>query len=220
MSIRSIGLLVLGALTACGHAEVLLPATPAEAVPGQKATATATAAGVSVTVYGAWDGAPSDLWQLVTPLRVTIQNHSGAPLRVHYEQFQLTSASGMQASAMPPFSIQRPGSITPYYPFTGFFVAPMLSPWYPGLTPWAGPFSYDPFYFESYDRWRQPLPSRDMVEKALPVGVLDDEGQVMGYLYFQKVAKGTPQVTFTYDLVDAKSGKDVGKISIPLVPSG
>ncbi len=217
---RTIGIVLFAVAAGCGHVGALKPAVAAQAVPGQKDTAAAEAAGVRVIVYGAWDGTPSDLGDLVTPVRVTVENHSGAPLRVHYEQFQLTSASGLQANAMPPFSIQRPGSVTPYYPYTGFFIAPMFSPWYPGLAPWSGPFNYDPFYYENYYRWQQPLPSRDMLVKALPVGVLDDNGQVTGYLYFQKVAKDTPQVTFSYDLVDAKSGNALGKIGIPLVPAG
>ncbi len=216
---RALGVVLLALGAGCGHAEVLKPAAGAQPVPNEKNAAMAETNGVRLIVDASWNGNPGDLWQIVTPVKVTIENHGSAPVRVEYKQFELAS-SGLRAHAMPPFQIQRPGSVVPYYPMSGFFIARPFAPWYPGLTPWGGPFDWDPFYFDTYYQWRQPLPSRDMITKALPVGVLEPNGRVTGYLYFQKVAPSTPEVVFSYDVVDASSGNGVGKITIPLVPSG
>jgi hypothetical protein len=219
MNFRSSAIIVAALLVGCAHTEVLKPAAGATQIPNENDTAVAESAGVRLVLTGVWKGNPGDLWQVVTPVRVTIENHSGVPLRIHYKQFELTGPSGVTVHAIPPFRIQRPGVVTPYYPYTDFYIPPVFSPWYPSFPLWNVPFDYDPFYFDNYYVWQQPLPSQDMLSKALPVGVLDNGGHMTGYLYFQKVAKEVPEVTFTANLVDAKTNKDIGKISIPLVPA-
>jgi hypothetical protein len=219
MTIKRPAVALVALVTGCAHAEMLKPAAGVQQVPDEKDTAVAESAGVRLVLSGVWKGHPGDLWQIVTPVRVAIENHSGAPLRIHYKQFELTGPTGMTVHAIPPFRIQRPGVVTPYYPYVDFYVPPVFSPWYPGVPTWAGPFDYDPFYFDTYYVWKQPLPSSDMLAKALPVGVLDNGGRITGYLYFQKVPKEVPEVTFTANLVDAKTDKDIGKIAIPLVPA-
>src|SRR5438128_5385747 len=76
---RSIAaLLSVFALEACVHEKVLEPATGAALAPGLPDVAEATAAGVSVKVTGdSWKGDPQDLGTLFTPVRVTLENHSG-----------------------------------------------------------------------------------------------------------------------------------------------
>jgi len=216
---------LLSALAAgCVHAVVLQPAAPAQVVPGQPNVASAEAGGIRVTVNGSpWRGAPNDLSDVVTPLLVTLENHSGAPVDVRYQDFSLGTPSGMQASALPPFHIQRPGVAfaSPYpYPSSGFFIGPPWAGLYPGFGAWGGPWDYDPFYYDSFfPAWQAPLPTKDMLQKALPEGVLQNGGRITGYVYFQHVQdlRRAPEVTFNATLVNAENHNQVASISIPLV---
>jgi hypothetical protein len=219
---RHASLVALSAvLGACVHNVELQPAPTAQVLPGQKDTAIAEAAGVRVIVDGApWDGYPSDLGALVIPVRVTLENQSGAPLRIRFREFSLVTTSGFRAFALPPFHLQRPGVAlsAPCYPCAGFYVAPLYAPFYPRFTPWPGPFDLDPFYFDTYYyQWREPLPSRDMLEKALPEGVLENGGRVTGYLYFQPLGHGLSEVRFMVELVNAETKAALGTISIPFI---
>ncbi len=57
--------------------------------------ASATASGIRVSVDGtAWNGYPSDLGQFVSPIYVSIENHSGHQIRVQYSDFQIVGGSG------------------------------------------------------------------------------------------------------------------------------
>ncbi len=51
--------------------------------------------------------------------------------------------------------------------------------------------------------------------KALPQGVLDKDGIVSGFLYFEKVDSDAGRVDFIYELTNAVTGEDRGKIIIP-----
>ena len=102
-------------------------------------------------------------------------------------------------------------------------MAPYLSRFYPGLTPFAGPFVYDPFFYTSYyPRFVQlQRPTGDMVQKALPEGVLEPGGRMAGFLYFETVDIGDvngddDMGRFSMDLVDASTTRAIGTISIPL----
>lgn len=170
----------------------------------------------------AWKGTPADLEDALTPIQANIQNTSDKPLRVRYNEFELVTASGFRSHAIPPLRIE--GSITrtslaPAYPWHGFYLAPYYRPFYrPSLGYWDGPFFYDPFYYGSYYTiWREPLPSEDMLEKAMPEGVLQAGGRLRGFLYFQKIPKDQKEVTFTASLVDADTEESFGKIAVPFV---
>jgi hypothetical protein len=54
-----------------------------------------------------------------------------------------------------------------------------------------------------------------MLAKAIPEGVIEANGRLTGFLYFQQVQGDT--VTFTMELVDAKTGESFGHIQIPFV---
>jgi hypothetical protein len=62
----------------------------------------------------------------------------------------------------------------PLYGFDRFAIAPYLSRWYPRFTPYGGTFAYDPAYYTPYvDAYQDiRLPTVDMVQRALPEGVL------------------------------------------------
>jgi hypothetical protein len=216
------------ALGACVHEKVLEPAAGAELAPGNNHdVAEASAAGVTIKVSGdSWKGDPQDLGTLFTPVRVTLENHSGKTLRVSYRDFSLAGGSGFNYAAIPPMKAKgtlsaRETPSTPRLQMAGwehrrFFVAPHYSYLYPGVAPWSGPFAYDPFYYDNfYARWPEKLPTQDMLSEALPEGVVQDGGSVSGFVYFQSVTKRESAVQFDMNLVDASDGQTFGVVAIP-----
>lgn len=83
-------------LTGCVVAQIR-PAPAGQQVAPVGNVASATASGVRVSVDGtAWNGYPSDLGQYVSPIYVSIENHSGHPIRVQYSDFQIVGGSGFR----------------------------------------------------------------------------------------------------------------------------
>jgi len=225
---RSIAaLLSVFALEACAHQKVLEPATGAALAPGRLNVAEASAAGVTVTVTGdSWKGDPQDLGSLFTPVRVTLENHSGKTLRVSYRDFTLAGGNGFNYAAIPPMkargtlSAREPSSSPSLrlagWEHRGFYVAPHYSYLYPGLEPWPGMFAYDPLYYDNlYSRWPERLPTQDMLSEALPEGAVQDGGSVSGFVYFQSVTSRESAVRFEMNLVDASDGQAFAVLSIP-----
>lgn len=70
-------------------------------------------------------------------------------------------------------------------------------------------FDWDPLYYGNYgSSWaRIPLPSQKMINEALPEGVLNHNGELEGFLYFQPVDPDDRQVTFRAALVDRRKAK-------------
>jgi hypothetical protein len=174
---------------------------------------------VDVTVSAnQWSGYPPTLEGL-TALQVTIMNKSERPLRIRYDEFTLVHPSGFVAAALPPLSIRGTALVpvqTRGFLYDRFWVAPYYARYYPWASPWNGPFAFDPWYYDSYySYWRQPLPTQDMLAKAIPEGVIEANGHLTGFLYFQQVQGDT--VTFTMELVDAKTGESFGSVQMPFV---
>lgn len=193
--------------------------------------------GVQIRVdANAWDGFPRDL-HTVAPLRVTLINNSSHPLRVRYEDFKLVPGQGGQPiAALPPLRLQGrelargpvfvapgygvggSGYISPMFDYYGFSVAPGYSLYYPGIDVWGGPFAFDPFFYDTYSTyWPVNLPSKDMLDRALPEGVIQPGGHVTGFIYFQNLPKGTNPVDLQADLVDAKTQQSFGRLDIPFI---
>jgi hypothetical protein len=200
----------------------LTPAPAANRVLGLEDAAMAEVAGVRTIVRaGAWTGVPAALPEL-TPLQTSIENRSGRPLRIQYHQFALVTPSGRRYAALPPYKIEgtavSSGPImAPGFPYRDFSFAPYYNPRPLELPGWPGPFPYDPDYGSRYySLWRAPLPTEDMLEKALPEGVLAEGGYLQaGFLYFEEVDEELSQLDFTFELVDATSGERFGTIRIP-----
>jgi hypothetical protein len=76
------------------------------------------------------------------------------------------------------------------------------------------PWDYDE-YTPTSNLLEFPRPSEDKLEKGIPEGVVKPGGDISGFLYFSKHDWG--RVTFTMNLVDAKTGKAFGTIGIPFV---
>ncbi len=227
---------------ACSHVPQLKPEPAAPRAPGNPNVAFAEVSGVRVFVAGdAWKGDPPNLPKVFTPIQVTIENQSGHPLRVSYEDFKLVGQSGFAYAAIPPMQAKgvvsasagpspraavapvgfQPGGLVVVPAATRiyhqhFFVAPYFSWYYPGWPAWPYAFPYDPFYYDRmYAYWPERLPTQDMLSNALPAGVLNNGGRIFGFLYFQGIADRESRVSFEEQLVDASSGQPFGRVSLP-----
>jgi hypothetical protein len=221
-----ISVLVLPTFVACaGNRPDLAPAPtamPAPAGPGSGAVA--SDAGVTVEARaGAWRGVPRNLEAESIPLLVEITNDSEHTVRLRYNDVKLVAPGGEMYRAIPPYRVEGAVSQTieaPAYAASGFRIAPYLSRYYPVYDPVLGDFVLDPLYYDTYvpARVRVDLPSSDMISMALPEGVLEPDGRITGFLYFEDVEDlDISQVEFEIDLIDAGSGTQFGTISIPFV---
>src|SRR5260370_37491353 len=92
MSRLLVTLLGIALLPHCATAQIRPGPGAHVAPPG---VATASASGIQVWVDGtAWKGHPSDLGDILSPIYVAIENHSGRPIRVNHGEFELIGASG------------------------------------------------------------------------------------------------------------------------------
>lgn len=199
----------------------LKPAPEAHRVAGMKHAAEMTVQGVYMVAQSQpWPGR----WRIeqhVTPLRVVIENNSRQPLCLRYEDFSLVGDEGNRFAALPLNAIEgvTVESIeTPRFRHRHFYVAPYYSDVYPDITPYPHRFPYDPFYYERYRTYWSgiSLPTPFMREKALPEGVIETEGRVEGWLYFERM-KHVTRVSLRMDLVNAETGEEFGEIRIPYV---
>jgi hypothetical protein len=96
-----------------------------------------------------------------------------------------------------------------------FHVAPPYVRFYLGYTPWPHAWHGDVVYYERWHRyWPTQLPSEEMLQRALPEGVLEEGGSVAGYLYFQHIGRES-SVKLEVQLTNATSSARVGELSVP-----
>jgi hypothetical protein len=212
-------LLAIGGCAAGG----LTPAPSATPVPGMPGAAQATVQGVTVQAQAAaWPG-PVDIAQEVMPLKVRIDNNSGQPIRLRYDQFSLVGESGASFAALPLDHIEgevavRAGTYgAPRFYHRGFSVAPHYAPLYPDIDPYPGYYAWDfPYYDTYYPYWENiALPTADMYRLAIPEGVVDRGGSLDGWLFFEKVRGEAAAVVLRIDLVNADSGRRFAELRIP-----
>ena len=230
---RSISITLIaavGATVACTHSRQLdlVPAPSAVIVPGPGDGATATVAGVRVEArVNAWKWGPATLEQSVTPVLVQIDNNSTRPLLIRYTSLQLIGNAQRRLSAMPPYDIngtlQQSYTVrNPFYGIAGFDVAPYLWRYYPFLTRFDGAFPYDSYYYDPYiTRFRQvQLPTPEMIQRALPEGVLRPGGRLTGFVYFEPVSNDAERVRFKETFLDSRTHTAFGSVAIPFVNNG
>lgn len=220
-------------IAGCASRPQLVPAPGAETVAPGGTIARASAADVTITVDpNAWRGGVS-ITNAVTPMHVRIENGSGEKLAIRYRQFAMLGETGERYAALPPYEIRGTvagaGPARRYPPvdrlgFTHerFYVAPFYHVMYPSLAVYHGhPFFFDPFYYDGYyPRWsrvRTELPTPEMLRVALPEGVLEEDGVLAGFLYFEPFEPQASPVTFQADVVDIVSGETLGTVAIPFV---
>jgi hypothetical protein len=198
----------------CVHETQLYPAPNARTIPGTKHAAYAEAANVRITVTtNKWHADPHDLATALTPVEVRVENNSGSHVRVRYLDMSFETTSGFKVAALPPYNIQSmPMGIRPAFAYSGFWGAPYFAPYFPDLPLWTG-VNWSP-YWDAY-AWPEMLPTRDMVERALPEGVLEPGGYVAGFVYFPELRHGQYSINFRYGIFDAKTNEQVGELIIP-----
>jgi len=200
---------VAGLLTS-GCATTLKPAPGAQKADGLKDAAVSSVAGVSIVAQSKGYPEQWPIEEQITPIHVIISNHSGQPLRLSFSDFALTEMEGERIAARAPESISGMVLSEPvrgYYPFEGI---------YNGYGIWD-PY---PFFDDNYARdYPRPikLPTEKMMRLGLTEGVIENGGQVDGWLYFGKINKEKRPLTFRADLVNAQTGTEFGEISIPFV---
>lgn len=208
---------------ACSRGPELEPAETANTTP--RDAAYTTTQNVVVAAKGdTWPG-DAEVREHVTPVMLEIENRGDQPLRVRYSNISLVSADGQKFSALPPFDVR--GSVektvdrlVPRFGYEGVAVAPYLGYVYEGLEV-EPPSSYMDlqYYDHLYDNWKVeiPLPTKHMQEIALPEALVRPQGQLSGYVYFERVPASKEQVTLTFDLVNADTGETFGTARIPFV---
>jgi len=242
------------------HATTLVPGPGAALAPGEERLAFVEVAGVRLWAGGDWNGEPENLGDVVTPIRLTLENHSGRAVRVSYQDFAMLGGSGFRYAALPPFSIlgsvselpppvtagelaaataepptvqadlaladthgaapvarprPGPGPGHPQFHSQHFRIAPPYIRFYAGFPLWTLPWLWTGLYYDRWHgHWPTSLPSEDMVRRAFPEGVLEDDGVLSGYVYFQYTGRETA-LELQVSLVDATSGEALGVAKVP-----
>ena len=236
---RGLGTALLGtgallALTACASAS-LSPAPEARTISGATNVAVGEVDGVRVTVQAdAWDG-DYHVSNAVQPMRVTITNSGKKALRVRYGDFALIAANGHRHGALPPYKVEgdllQPMMantympiITPAFGYRRFYIAPYFARLYPGVPAYVRGYPlYDPGYYAYYHQaFVQSIrPTVEMLGRAMPEGVIESDGQLSGFLYFERADPKWTSLTFRAMLVAVRDGaaptggEAFGEISIP-----
>jgi hypothetical protein len=208
---------------ACRTQAKLTPAPGAAVVSGRGRGAEAVAAGVRVVARaGAWQWEPRDLETKATPILIELENNGQFDMLVRYNHIALTDEAGHRFAAMPPYdvdaTINEASTVrNPYYGFNRFYVAPYLRRWYPGFSMYDGTFAYEGSYYSPFiTRYRSvKLPTADMVQRALPEGVLEAGGRAQGFVYFEALDRDAGMLTLSVDIIDAHSGAVAGTARIP-----
>lgn len=146
-----------------------------------------------------WPG-PARIAEVVTPLRIIVENGSLKALQIRYSSFKLTALSGENYRVIPPRRVigvvDTEEYIRPGFTYSRFYTAPYFNKYYSGVPTYSGEFSIDAPYHERYDGYwdgRAILPTPEMIARALPEGVLYPGGRLDGYVYFEvpQQPKGT-----------------------------
>lgn len=221
---------LVATLAGCGVNDTanLEPAPEAETVSGTEDAARKSVKGVSVLTQAApWPGETS-IENEVTPIRVRIENNGRIPIDVRYRDLTLLGADGNRYNALPPYRIG--GTVTqpevdrsygpimnPGFTHSGFEIAPYYSPVYPDMAVYTDPFVYDAnFYGTAYRYWEETdLPTMEMLQQAMPEGVVNSGGNIEGWVYFEKIPEHERSVVLRTDLVNSRTGEEFAEVRIP-----
>ncbi|MFP2933576.1 hypothetical protein ACLESO_52235 [Pyxidicoccus sp. 3LG] len=193
----------------------------------------------------AWKGSPGNLERGLTPVLVRLENHGDRPLRLQYSDFALVGGeSRFRYAALPPLSLGDDsraslergtggsGSVHTSV-HLGFSYGAWAygryglyggGPWGPYSSMYPGPYHMGPYFGSFYPypygygygyACEEPLPTKDMLQKALPEGTLQAGGHVQGFLYFPNVSRRERQVVLQARLFDADTGEALGTLDIP-----
>jgi len=157
------------------------------------------------------------VYDVLAPVRVTLDNKGTHRVRIAYGDFTLGGPSGFRLAALPPHQVaaDNASAVQPGAFGRRYVLVPWASRFYDGERQGAYPVETG-YYGRYYVASPATLPDQDVLRRALPEGVLEPGGEASGFLYFADQPKGTP-LTFLVSLVDADLGQSIGTVSIPLV---
>lgn len=219
-------------LMGCVAERELEPAAGANVLPANPDAAVDIVSGVRVVAEAnAWTGM-EEIKQEVTPMKITIENNSDKEIRFQVSDFSLVSPitnahygglplHQIEGTVEDPILVEGYTTVpNPTFYSTGFHVAPYLTDVYVGYTPYsAGMYYYDPYYYNSYYQyWSDrniPIPTGEMYRKGLPDGVIQPDGKIEGYVFFERVPAAEEIVNLNTRLINAETGDIVGSVSIP-----
>jgi hypothetical protein len=241
-SMRPLALLPV-VLIACAHQRA------AEESSRTAKTAAAEANGVRVTTSAdAWKDSRSRSAQSFTPIKVSVENHSGRTLSLAYHDFSLADRSGAQylpllmrnksreaphGSVMASAAYQHVEVYAPTSESCGgqdrLVDAPYPAFSYTGPLPagtvalsYTGPQPASNVfpYAAGGDSWcPEQLPTQQMVAEALPEKPLPSEARVEGFVYFQAQGDRGSPARLTMNLVDAATGQPFGRVELNFAAS-
>jgi hypothetical protein len=111
------------------------------------------------------------------------------------------------------------GSYAPFYGGhgTGFFIVPSIGFNFAWYAPWPYGFYYPPDYGAYVYPWGYPYyprdPTEDILRAGLPEGVLEPNGHVSGFVYFQNAGSRAHDLSLTW-IAHTPAGEKVGELSI------
>lgn len=219
--------------TSCAKQTIPLePANPETPLMRSQDATRASNAGVEVLAQAEWPGRQSVLDD-VTPVHLTIENESDRELRLTLRDIELVDDGGDEYAALPLYEIDGEAAVrsyayepTPDFYYDDFYVMGPYADLYPGIGVYGNYYNsplYDGYYADPiynyggyYGYWRpRPLPTPEMVNRAIPEGVIMPGGSVQGYVYFERVDPDDANMaTLQYTLVDAKTGEAFGDVEL------
>lgn len=218
---RALGFGASVVLFGCNPTAELEPARAAHQAPGLERAAMARQSGVQVTAQATpWPG-EDRIERKVTPLRIVVQNEASTPIAIRYQDFRILAPDGTEYRVIPPRktrgTVARDGRAgEPELGYPSFRSEPHYGSIYRDIDPFR-PYDPDvshherhPAYFDAVS-----LPTQEMLDKALPEGVVEPGGHLDGYLYFERVNRRDRTVTLRVDLTDARSGKAFTRVELP-----
>ncbi|MCC7499893.1 MAG: hypothetical protein IT160_20095 [Bryobacterales bacterium] len=213
-------------LLACGCSRgYFAPAPASHRLFAGDDSARAAISGVVITARAdVWRGDPPDLPSRITPIRLDLTNLSTHPISLRYRDFRITSRYGLRSQALPPFRIHvatgpaAARSIVPDFSYSGFAVYPRYDVYKAAIHPWRDDWGWNRNSYRGlYAGWGDHLPTADMLRRAIPEGVLEPNGHIRGFLYFQHVPASARAPELDQSLVDAVTHHQFAAIEIPFL---
>jgi hypothetical protein len=141
----------------------------------------------------------------VSPIKVTVQNYSGRPVRISPSMVKLTLPTGFEVAALPAEKEAARAAIYQqgyaYYGYLGFATDPYLAPGY---------------YGDEYIPLGDPTLARKILARSLPDGVLANRGMVSGFVYFPSFKSPVPDVMLSVQVEDSATHRRIATVRIPL----
>jgi hypothetical protein len=194
----------------CTHLAPFQPTEAAQRVADDRALAAAEVGGVRLTVRaGEWDGWPSDLTAVLTPVEVLVENHSGQEVDLRPGDLTLVVPGGTRYQPLGPREVRER-----LRPSRGWYGGPYYAGAF-GWYPW-------PSYYRPWPRWYPyvwyggpvgPPPGDAPVPS--PRASLLDGGQASLLLFYPVPAEQLPALTLEARLFTVGKAP-LGTVKVPL----